>query len=340
MKILLLCIVEIQMTIEQMAGTENTDTPKIQTLAYKDKFFLFDQLHGYKAIQPLQVDYFILVTCTKGHGKMNIDGHTLEISPGQLFFGHPSIVIEKSSVTLDFECSGMALSREFVEQIRSVAFGGGWNLALFISRHPVVSITHDEMALFKQYYDLLRSKIEGKPCIHQDSVMQYLFRAFMFEFFDMLNRFVEIEPQTYSSAESLFKRFLELVSSMYPRPRAVEAYADQLCVTPKYLSAVCKKMSGATASKLINQFIVNDVKRLLRNSDLSIKEISNELEFPNLSFFGKYVKRMLGMSPKAYRQAVADGSLPENNPSQNPAGIDAEGTCGEEPEGLTTGAET
>ena len=63
-------------------------------------------------------------------------------------------------------------------------------------------------------------------------------------------------------------------------------------------------MSGSTASEVINRCITDDVRRLLHNPDKSVKEISNELGFPNLSFFGKYVKRMLGMSPKTYRKSL------------------------------------
>ncbi len=80
-------------------------------------------------------------------------------------------------------------------------------------------------------------------------------------------------------------------------------YANQLYVTPKYLSAVCKEVSGQTASELITQYMVKDILYLLRNSQKSIKEIANELNFPNLSFFGKYVKQHLGMSPKQYRES-------------------------------------
>lgn len=58
------------------------------------------------------------------------------------------------------------------------------------------------------------------------------------------------------------------------------------------------------ALEVINRCIIDDVRRLLHNPNKSVKEISNELGFPNLSFFGKYVKRMLGMSPKAYRKSL------------------------------------
>lgn len=84
----------------------------------------------------------------------------------------------------------------------------------------------------------------------------------------------------------------------------VSFYADKLNVTPKYLSAVCKEISGHTASDIINQYVVKDVEALLKRSGRSIKEVANELMFPNLSFFGKYVKKHLGVSPKQYREKL------------------------------------
>ena len=77
-----------------------------------------------------------------------------------------------------------------------------------------------------------------------------------------------------------------------------------LCLTPKYLSAVCKQVSGSTASQLIASFVVKDIRRLLDESDKSVKEICNELGFPNPSFFGTYVRKHLGQSPRRFRESV------------------------------------
>ena len=94
------------------------------------------------------------------------------------------------------------------------------------------------------------------------------------------------------------------MSSSYPKERMIGFYANQLYVTPKYLSAVCKEVSGQTASELITQYMVKDILYLLyKFLRRKIKEIANELNFPNLSFFGKYVKQHLGMSPKQYRES-------------------------------------
>ncbi len=290
----------------------------MECLSYKTDIALFERIQDYNRNipYPLQVDFFVLVVCLKGHGSININGENYEIEPNKMLICPPNIVIEKSTATLDFESRGIALSKKFVEQLSTIAFGG-WDLFMFLSKNPVIKLQDDELDLFRQYYELLQSKISRKPCLHQDVVMESLFRAFIFELLDLFERFVKVVPPSYTSAEMLFRKFLEMLSSTYPRPRSVDAYADRLCVTPKYLSAVSKKISGKTASELINQSIVTDIRRLLQDRRLSIKEVANELDFPNLSFFGKYVKRMLGMSPKAYRASMAD------DPREDASGIDA-----------------
>ena len=94
--------------------------------------------------------------------------------------------------------------------------------------------------------------------------MQALFRAFMLEFFDIMDRHVKLTPPNFTSSEMLFRHFVEVLMADYPRQRSVEHYASRLCVTPKYLSAVSKSVSGSTASEVINRCIIDDVRRLLR----------------------------------------------------------------------------
>lgn len=275
----------------------------IEELSYKDDISLFSQIGEYSQMQPFKLDFFVLLVCLNGHGSLNINGVDYKVDAGKLFVCKPHIIVEKSSVSLDFECRGMALSSKFMEQLGRVA-DGGWDLGMFLGKNPVLSLSDDEISLFMQYYALLGSKITRSYCRHQDAVMQALFRAFMLEFFDIMDRHVKLTPPNFTSSEMLFRHFVEVLMADYPRQRSVEHYASRLCVTPKYLSAVSKSVSGSTASEVINRCITDDVRRLLHNPDKSVKEISNELGFPNLSFFGKYVKRMLGMSPKAYRKSL------------------------------------
>ena len=85
--------------------------------------------------------------------------------------------------------------------------------------------------------------------------------------------------------------------------REVRTYAEQLLVTPKYLSTVCKEKSGRTAMNWITESTVANIKYYLLQTDLSVKEIAFKLDFPDVSFFCKYVKKHLGQAPIEYRNA-------------------------------------
>lgn len=98
----------------------------------------------------------------------------------------------------------------------------------------------------------------------------------------------------------LFRSFIELLTNLDVKPRNVQWYADRLNVTSKYLSAVCKKVSGRTAFQWINDSVQKDIVYWLQSSDRSIKEIVHLLQFPNNSFFCKYCRQHFGMSPTAY----------------------------------------
>ena len=87
----------------------------------------------------------------------------------------------------------------------------------------------------------------------------------------------------------------------YNKNRDVKFYADKLNISPKYLSNICKRVSGKSASIIINQYVIKSIKHSLIYTNKSIKEIALELNFENISFFGKYTKRVLGLSPKIYR---------------------------------------
>lgn len=99
------------------------------------------------------------------------------------------------------------------------------------------------------------------------------------------------------------KRLLTLLlAESNGRVRSVSVFANMLNVSPKYLSKCVKDESGRSPLDLVHETTVNTIRQQLRYSNKTIKEICTELDFPTLSFFGKFVKQHLGMSPTEYRQ--------------------------------------
>ena len=135
--------------------------------------------------------------------------------------------------------------------------------------------------------------------------MMSLLHCVIFELLSLTNKVESIdfdEDEQSSQSDVLFRNFLELLAEHEGRVRSVQEYADMLYVSPKYLSAVVKQSSGRTALALIHETTIHAIVRQLKYTDKPIKEISEEMGFPSLSFFGKFVKTQLGVSPKKFRR--------------------------------------
>lgn len=127
-----------------------------------------------------------------------------------------------------------------------------------------------------------------------------LVRACLYELMSNVEISAVNDTLNLTQKDYLFRSFIELLTNLDVKPRNVQWYADRLNVTSKYLSAVCKKVSGRTAFQWINDSVQKDIVYWLQSSDRSIKEIVHLLQFPNNSFFCKYCRQHFGMSPTAY----------------------------------------
>ena len=104
-------------------------------------------------------------------------------------------------------------------------------------------------------------------------------------------------------ADTLFSKFIGILEKNYREERRVSWYAAQLDISPKYLAEVVKQVSKRTPNDWIDQYVILELRVLLKNSSKSIKEITELLHFPNQSFLGKYFKEHVGLSPSEYRKS-------------------------------------
>lgn len=286
-------------------GNLDNNTELEHLAAYHDdRIALIHQICDISRV-PIRMKVYTSILCLKGTAVVNLNNQKYQVKPNDMLICHPDVMLQHCMVSNDFDFKGILMSPDYMKQL-SVITAGSWDIKFFLEKRPVLQLTPEESKLFCQYYDLLMSKLKGSPRHHQRQLINALLLAFLYEFHDSLERFIAIKPRPFNASEKLFKEFMDLLMSAYPKPRSVNYYANRLCITPKYLTAVCKKITNHTASELINQYVVKDIAYLLHNPSISIKEVSNEMDFPNLSFFGKYVKKHLGCSPKHYREKIVE----------------------------------
>ena len=281
----------------------NLAVPEAQKYAiYNDgELALSQDMHDTLLLLPIQLEVYAIFLVVEGKAQIEISGKIYEINKDDLFICPPNNIVEHGLMSVDFKGYFIFVSSAYIQRIMSLQ--NAWDFKDVFEKNPVCSLLPKEVAVFRQYYDLLCFKVQdSNPA--QKRVIDTLVLAFVYDMQYNLNRVVQDKRRPLTSGESIYRRFIELLESSYPKQRAVSYYADCLNVTPKYLSSVCKQTGGQRPSDIIDSYVLKDINHLMRHTSKSVKEIACELEFPNLSFFGKYVRKHLGMSPKAYREQL------------------------------------
>ena len=245
---------------------------------------------------------FAIIVAARGELTLQTNISTHKLMPKQILIYLPyNRAIAGFTASDDFDCRIICLS----EKIMMEKFNMGnelWEKTFSLRAEPIIDINEEVSALFDCYGKLLWLRHKMSDRSFRKEVITSLIKAFVYELLNEVGETVETPGKhLIRQGDLLFKRFITLLSGTEIKPRNVAWYAQQLCVTPKYLSSTCKNVSGKSANVWINQYVMKDISYMLTHSEKSIKEISEHLNFPNLSFFGKYVKSHFGISPKEYR---------------------------------------
>jgi len=246
--------------------------------------------------------HVIIIICTEGRMEMMYDGRKMALNKDELFLGMPGSVISDYMLSPNYDCKILAVKPletttpiEFQKQmIRSL---------IYIKEHPVVQLGEEELDTFFSYYHLLCHRIHKSLHRYYNGEIRTLLNAFLLFVFGTMDREMEdAEMESTIRGEYLVKLFIKMVNDDGGHHRLVDYYADRLHITSKYLSSLVRSTLDRTPSEIIREFTLKEIQRRLRYSRDSVKEISNVLEFPNTSFFGKYFKQYVGMTPNAYRK--------------------------------------
>lgn len=282
-----------------MEYIENTDLVKKMFALSENDVKLLDHA-GALPLEGALCDVFLVVLCINGKAWCRLEDKVLEMKQWDVFFCKPNTFVENAMASIDFECRIFLMSPALFESILLVN-DNVLDAGFFLIENPIVGLDEKEARQLLQNFEFLRSKLSLPKTAHRKEIINLLLQLMVYEFLDCIKPKLQLHDYSYSSSQQLFRRFMELVNDNTPLHRDVKFYADRLCITSKYLSAVCHKYVNKPASEVINGCAVSHLKRMLRTTDKSVKEIAFEAGFDNLSFFGKYVRRWLGMSPREYR---------------------------------------
>jgi len=146
---------------------------------------------------------------------------------------------------------------------------------------------------------MMKNTIEATDNPHRLNIAKHLTKAF---FYGAGYNFHKLKDNTIKTKnEQLVDDFINLIQTHFREERGVEFYASKLRLNSKYMSTIVKQTSGKSAGEWIDERIILEVKALLRSTNMTVQQMADELNFPTQSSFGKYFKRLVGVSPKGYR---------------------------------------
>ena len=244
----------------------------------------------------------IVVICTGGIAQFDYDGQQIQLHKNDLYLYMAHSVVTNFMSSPDFNCRQIWFSRS---ELWNIDMYGEVSLAdlSYLKQHPTVHLTDDDVTLLDEYFQLLcRRMRDQSPTLYSD-IVRSLVSTMMLEMLCMMRRQESENAGTGSLyRQRLADKFMRLVEESDGRIRRVDDFASQLNITPKYLSTLLKETMSRRPREMIKLFTLKAIERRLRFTDMTMQEIANDLKFPNASFFGKYVKEHLGMTPLEYRK--------------------------------------
>ena len=257
---------------------------------------------------PSRIEGFVAAYCRKGHFKCTINLTEYDIHDGMLVVNIPNNIIQLEPVDRDgelVELTIVAVSPQYMTTLTS-DLGKIFVDAINMLKSPIMKMGPEEVELATQYFKLIDNVIYTNSEYRNTSI-SYLLTSVFYLIGGMLKQRLDAEADNDENVPStrhkrVFENFVELVEKHHNKERSVSFYADKLCITPKYLSQIVKTVSGFSAPELISKYVILEAQHLLRHTDLSVKEIADQLNFPNQSFFYKYFKTHTGYTPNSYRQ--------------------------------------
>lgn len=254
--------------------------------------------------EPFYSDYVGIVVCHQGTFRFCVDGTSYTAKAGETVFLSKGIMLQVTESSSDLQ---FTLLFYHSENIRPMLGNTVVTMRLYATIYPkACHIIHtgfeNMLASYARMLQALEQQEDTSPYSAYEEKLLLL--AVTYRLCSIFSMSFKVAGKDMARKIEIFESLLKLIEDNYMRERSVAFYADQLCLTPKYLSVMVKSLCGNTVQQLLFKAIIRRSIFLMKNTNMSIQQISYELNFPNASTFGTFFKKHTGLSPKHYRMAT------------------------------------
>lgn len=247
--------------------------------------------------EPFKVDMLTAVICTKGEARGSVNLEPIETHPNTFNVFLPGQIVTHDYQSDDFEAKYIIMSLNFIEQL-----GLNKRFTIYNSQTQMLQSTLSDYELsgFLTFYQLLKWNISNQTNSYRLETAKHMTIAFFYGFSHTFNH-TQLVNNNASRPQQIADSFMSMVKEHFRKEHTLDFYASALCVTPKYLTTTIKSETGVNAKEWISRYLILEAKALLKSTNLTVQQISEELGFVSQDVFGKYFKHHTGISAKEYR---------------------------------------
>lgn len=247
-------------------------------------------------------DCIFIWVCLKGEARYTCDTEVYHVKPNDFNIVSRGQIVENCYISDDYYGKGFVISSDFFTEITQ-SVHDLTSTFMFARNYPMSHFLEDEVQTFLNYHEKIEKKIMEINHRFRYDVVRSLFTTMIYDLGNAIARIQTRNATNHTRAEQLFFMFIEKLTENFRTERRVSWYSQAMNISPKYLFEMVKEVSGHTPNEWIDMFVVKEMRLLLKNSTLSIKEIALQLNFTNQSFMSKYFKMHTGYTPTQYRRS-------------------------------------
>ena len=250
---------------------------------------------------PCRLKAEIFVLCMGGSLEATINLTDYTIRENDFITLSPGSIIQINKIEGKLKLYFMVFSSKFIEGIsktKSII-----DLIYITKSHQILSLPKEFACIYEEFFTLMMKVYYKEHSPYNPEILKCMLLSILYRLSDMYHERPIRSETALSRSEEICKTFSHLVIQHYTTERNILYYAKQMNITPTHLSNTVKHVTGKTVMDIISEVVIVDAKAQLKSTNIPIHEISDSLNFPNVSFFGKYFKRLTGMSPQQYRNS-------------------------------------
>ena len=255
---------------------------------------------------PVMAEALLFNICREGKMQFRYEGKIIQLKKGEVFVFPKNASIDDFLFSADFKCDFMAVRDSMINDLFAKVDNAA-QITSYIYEQPIVGLSEEQWYSMSGIFDVIHHALETGAYENSPKVLKRFVEAFGSVIADAINQLCldNHQPVVGIHGDQIVREFMILQQDVTAANRTVADIANSLNVTSRYLAAIVRKSTGKTPMEIMTETKVQEIANRLQYGTESIKEIAYALNFENLSSFGKYVRKHLGMSPTEYRSNYA-----------------------------------